>query len=138
MRYLIMEYQIKDIKLGYGDHKLNYIASNISEVALKLHEWVEFNYDIDEIRINYISVLEKRESINEVPDSAAMLIILSHAIDYADDRRYDIRYENQYNYFYTRYEEEITSFLSDAPNEAENYCKMLDLFGYIDFKVMED
>ena len=123
-----MEFQIKDSK----GQKLNYVNEDPYKVAIKAHEWVEFNYDSDEIRENYISnIIHDKTADQLLPDELKLLIVYS-AIDNVEDDSLE------HDLFAYQYEKIFYDFLNTYINKSVDYCTFLDLYGYIDFKVIND
>lgn len=107
------------------------------KVAHKAHEWAEYNYDQDEVRINFIDILSRSESVIYLNPPERMLITYSHAIDYANERNFDLKYQREYDYFLNKYECELDDYFKYDSQKAIQYCKILDACGYFKFSISD-
>lgn len=123
-----MEFQIKDSK----GQKLNYISDDPHKIAIKAHEWVEFNYSAEEIRVNYINYMMRNRRADELLPDELRLLIASDAIDYVDED------SPEFNLFFEYYEKVFSNYLSVWTQAPVDYCRFLDFNGYIDFKIIAD
>lgn len=125
-----MEFQIIDNK---GQNQLNYVNEDPLKVAIKAHEWAEFNYGANEVRINYISDMMSSKSVNQLMPDELRLLIVSDAIDYVDED------SSEFNIFFEMYEKIFCENMSIWINKTAEYCRFLDSCGYLDsFKILYD
>lgn len=123
-----MEFQIKDSK----GQKLNYVNADPYKVAIKAHEWVEFNYSPYEVRVNFITAMMRNRTADQLLPDELRLLTVSFAIDYANEGT------PEYDQFWYEYEKMLFEYLSVWTNAPVDYCRFLDCNGYIDFKILQD
>ena len=122
-----MEFQINDSK----GQKLNYVCDDPYKIAIKAHEWVEFNYSPEEIRVNYIDYMMHNKRADELLPDELRILIVSDALNWVSEDSTEYRLFSEY------YEKVFFEYLSVWTQAPVDYCRFLDFCGYIDFKIID-